>query len=74
MIIRFHSKTPGTPLEQRDIERESFVLIDKTGNRWQLSDDRSGFMITSVEGSEGISPGLKVFPVSAHDLTVEMRP
>ena len=74
MIIRYHSKTPGTPLRSWDIDRKSFVLIDKTGNRWQLSDDREGFMITSVEGSEGISPGLKVLPVTAHDIYVEMRP
>lgn len=74
MIIRYNSKTPNSPLRTWDIDRDSFVLIDKTGNRWKLSDDRDGFMVTSVEGSEGISPGLKVFPVTAHDIYVEMRP
>jgi hypothetical protein len=74
MIIRYHSKTPGTPLRQWDINRNSFEIFDGKGNRWRIRDaDHGGFQIMTVEDSQGGTPGLNVVPVTGNVVDVEMR-
>jgi hypothetical protein len=79
MIIRYNSKTPGTPLRTWDIDRKSFEVVDFDGNHWQISDPNAstGLEITLVsvaeEPSQGGSVGLNVVPVSPRTVDVEFR-
>lgn len=78
MIIRYHSKDPGMPLQEQQISRQTFELIDNDGNRWRISDvdrfNRTGIHLLAVEGSQGMFPELNVVPVSGNVVDLEMRP
>jgi hypothetical protein len=77
MIIRYHSKTPGTPLRQWDIVRKSFEVFDSAGNKWRVSDldhpTRQGLHISAVETANGIAIGVNVLPVTGNAVDMEMR-
>jgi hypothetical protein len=74
MIIRYSSKTPGTPIRTWDIERMSFKVFDRFGNEYRLMDNNQGLEIMFVETSEGTPKGLAVLPDSGNVITVRPAP